>query len=625
MNKAATNKACSGDGIHILLLKALAETQFPKLLHDLYIACIRSGSTPKRWNETLVYPLQKSRDLPYTATNTRPISIVCQFRKIFETLILPGISTSLDTSFGSCQAGFRSGYSTLTNLLTLNNIIEDKQHPHIIFLDFKAAFDCVQWDKLSHELQNQGMNPILLSLVYHLMYKDMKFSVVVNGSQSPALSRTTGLPQGSPLSPILFNRFLASLLKTLNTGADQIPNCLFFADDGVIIAKSNAKAQQLLALADMWAIEHRMAFNVSKCGHLYCGTPGYAEKQPSLTISQQPIPLVRSYKYLGMPVARFGIQFDEHAMDLANRAIKLRNGISWQSDLWSPRIRYNIFRSIILPTMQYGLPLHFAHHKRNKTYLGWKTLASAYKAGIGWIASSQAQRPLVTANLLGLMDFPSYCNHLFIRFYHHLASMAPSNPLHKILAQIGWLSTDGTKRRGLFYHRLLAEFLLPPVQYQEAITKHARHETIPFTEILSSILKADKKKRILQPGTHTGILQQVASMGSRIENSLLDNIFTAPSQQQSKLFAWRRGVFGWGRKCKCGIRFTRGHESCMPYDPGILLPTEEPEYNLEKEILPNNINYTRMDYLINHGHWLRAITILDFWITTMASLLQSGS
>ena len=126
LSKAATNKTCSQDGIHISLLKALAETQFPKLLQDLYITYIQFGKTPIQWNETLVFPLRKCHDHPYTATNTRPISIVCQFCKIFETLLLPTVSSKLDDSFGSAQAGFRSGNSTLTNLPTLNNFIEDK-------------------------------------------------------------------------------------------------------------------------------------------------------------------------------------------------------------------------------------------------------------------------------------------------------------------------------------------------------------------------------------------------------------------------------------------------------------------------------------------------------------------
>ena len=622
LSKAATNKACSQDGIHIVLLKALLETQFLKMLQDLYIACIRSGRTPPRWNETLVFPLRKSSDYPYIATNTRPISIVCQFRKIFETLLLPALCTSLDDTFGSAQAGFRSGYSTLTNLLTLNNIIEDKQYPHIVFLDFKAAFDCVQWNKLAAELKDQGINPILLSLIYHLMYKDMKFSLVVNGSQSSPLQRTTGLPQGSPLSPILFNRFLSSLIKTLNQNTDQVPSCLFFADDGVIVAKSNAEAQQLLSTAKRWATEHLMAFNVSKCGHLYCGTPGYAQKQPPLTIADEPIPLVASYKYLGMPIGRFGIQFDNHAIQLATKTTNLQKGISWQSDSWSPRTRYNIFRSIMLPTMQYGLPLHFAHYKRSKSYPGWKTLETAYKSAIGWIASSQAQRPLLTGNLLGLMEFPSYCNHLFVRFYHLLASMAKSNPLQQILARLGWVSREGIRRRGILYNRLLGEFLQPPVEYRQAISKHSQYETISFEKILSTVLKKDKENRIRHLGQHTGTLQYIASLSTRLENSFLDHIFATPSHQQSKLLAWRRGVYGWGRKCVCGIRFTRGHTACMPFDPGILLPDEEPEFNLETQLLPDDTNYTQLDYLINHGHWTRAITILDFWINTMSSHLQ---
>ena len=139
------------------------------------------------------------------------------------------------------------------------------------------------------------------------------------------------------------------------------------------------------------------------------------------------------------------------------------------------------------------------------------------------------------------------------------------------------------------------------------------------------MLQADKQNRIIELGPHAGILQHVASLETRINNlnSLLDGIFTASSEQHAKPFAWRRGVFGWGRKCICGIRFTRGHISCMPYNPGILLPDELPDYELEKQFLLDNINYRSLDYLINHRHWLRAIRVLDYWTTTMSSMLQA--
>ena len=119
-------------------------------------------------------------------------------------------------TYSAIQAWFHSGYSTLTNVLTLNHQIECEAGSHIVFLDFASAFDCVQWSYLHKELEMQDINPLVLQLIYHLMYRDMSFSVIANGCQSSEQSHTTGLPQGSPLSRTPFNRFIDNLLSTLN-------------------------------------------------------------------------------------------------------------------------------------------------------------------------------------------------------------------------------------------------------------------------------------------------------------------------------------------------------------------------------------------------------------------------
>ena len=172
-------------------------------------------------------------------------------------------------TYSSVQAGFRSGYSTLTNVLTLHHQIEKDAGSHIVFLDFASAFDCVQWSYLRRELEGQGINRLVLQLIYHLIYRHMTFSVIVNGCQSPKQSRTTGLPQGSPLSPTLFNRFIDSLLQTLNwQNPKSFPSSLFFADNGVLVAPTLGKAESLLNQASRWADGHGMAFNIAKCGYL---------------------------------------------------------------------------------------------------------------------------------------------------------------------------------------------------------------------------------------------------------------------------------------------------------------------------------------------------------------------
>jgi len=118
--------------------------------------------------------------------------------------------------YSSIQAGFPSGYPTLTNFLTIHHLIESDAGSHIVFLDFASAFDSVGRPFLRRELDKQGMNLVVVQIIYQRMYHDMSFSVIVNGTPSSNQHRTGGLPQGSPLSPTLFNRFINSLLETLN-------------------------------------------------------------------------------------------------------------------------------------------------------------------------------------------------------------------------------------------------------------------------------------------------------------------------------------------------------------------------------------------------------------------------
>jgi len=208
--------SCGTDGITVIMLRHLLETSFPKHLHQLYLACLRTGQTPRRWNESIVYPLCKDRKEPYTAQNSRPLSLVCLFRKLFEALILPIVSTSGKMPYSGAQAGFRSGYSTLTNVLTLHHQIEADAGLHIVFLDFAAGFDKVAWSYLERELKAQDIYPLVLRLIHQLMFQDMSFSLLVNGCPSAQQNRNCGLLQGSPLSPIFFNRFINSLLQSLN-------------------------------------------------------------------------------------------------------------------------------------------------------------------------------------------------------------------------------------------------------------------------------------------------------------------------------------------------------------------------------------------------------------------------
>lgn len=354
LRKFPTTRSGGHDGIHIIQMKALIDTSFVSHLSLLFQACILHGTTPLRWNHAILYPLHKNPNLPYTASNTRPICITVMFRRMFESLILPVFQ---DSGFGfnrcdAAQGGFRRGYSTLTQASVLHHAISTQILPITVLLDLEAAYDKVRCDKLIIALESQKMPDLLIQLVCGLMYRSAVFSVAVNGDMSAPISRDLGLPQGTPLSPILFNKFVDTLVVDLNSilstpRSSVLPSCLFFADDGVLMCRTWKDAARLLDACERWAIRQGMKFKVCKCGVLTTDTVQRSWHIP-LTIHGSRIPIVSRYQYLGFPLTSSGIDFNVHRNNLINKAQRLMNFLSLYSDGWTPKVRLNMFKVRIL-------------------------------------------------------------------------------------------------------------------------------------------------------------------------------------------------------------------------------------------------------------------------------------
>jgi len=56
LGRISSTSSCGSDGITVIMLRHLQETTFAQHLCQLDHACLRSGQTPARWNEALVYP-----------------------------------------------------------------------------------------------------------------------------------------------------------------------------------------------------------------------------------------------------------------------------------------------------------------------------------------------------------------------------------------------------------------------------------------------------------------------------------------------------------------------------------------------------------------------------------------
>ena len=120
---------------------------------DIYVKffnlVLSTGLLPKEWTIGVIKPIYKNKGSRLDADSYRGITLLSCTGKLF-TLILNKRLNSFMEENGLLmeeQAGFRSGYSTINHIFTLNYIISQylnkKKRLYCAFVDYRKAFDSV--------------------------------------------------------------------------------------------------------------------------------------------------------------------------------------------------------------------------------------------------------------------------------------------------------------------------------------------------------------------------------------------------------------------------------------------------------------------------------------------------
>jgi retron-type reverse transcriptase len=135
--------------------------------------------------------------------------------KFLEKLIYNRISPIIEENLPIKQAGFRPNRNCCDQVLALTSYIESGFQNGVVFVDLTAAYDTVWKDGLIHKLYNVIRVPCgkMVSLLEDML-SNRQFRVFVEDKSSKFRFLNNGLPQGSVLSPILFNLYTSDLPPT---------------------------------------------------------------------------------------------------------------------------------------------------------------------------------------------------------------------------------------------------------------------------------------------------------------------------------------------------------------------------------------------------------------------------
>jgi len=216
------NKGSAGiDGMHVTSLPKDLEANRDKIITSVL-------------NHTYVPDAILGVEIPKGKGKTRLLGIPTVTDRWLQQAVSQELMTKFELDFEPFSYGFRPEKNTQQAVTQALKYINDG-YQDIVDIDLKGFFDEVDHGKLLHLIYKRVKCPTTLRLIR----KWLRAPIWIKGRLH---KRRKGMPQGSPLSPLLSNILLDELDKEL---ARKGLRYVRYADDFSIYTKSKAEAREV--------------------------------------------------------------------------------------------------------------------------------------------------------------------------------------------------------------------------------------------------------------------------------------------------------------------------------------------------------------------------------------------
>ena len=361
------DKAPGNDEITNRVVKLTIEV-IGKQLARLFTACLRLGYHPRAFRTAVTVVLRKPGKPDYSDPAAyRPIALLNTLGKVLESLVAGRISALAErhSLLPDEQYGARPGRSTEDALLNLQETIQAEwtKTPRavisILSLDVSKAFDRMSHERLLHNLRKRRIPELLVYWVKSFL-SNRETAFRIGSYTSSQRTTSCGIPQGSPLSPILYLFYSADLIDGCRQARNNASGIGFVDDTNIVVhgdsdTSNCRRLQEVHRHCESWARKHGSNFNVSKYQLLHLAKTR-ERLQASINIDGTEVQPTNTLKLLGVHLDRT-LSGKAHIRAIQSRvpvliaALKTLSG----SVCSAPLARFRqVYLQAIRPALMYG-------------------------------------------------------------------------------------------------------------------------------------------------------------------------------------------------------------------------------------------------------------------------------